>query len=103
MSNSLPPEALAAANEDPRIVEIVDYTDVDWVPLSYRWPAPGTARVFTRMDQFSPWEETDVRRFDRKRSRGRGPKWVANSLRGGHHAPNTPLSLIHISEPTRPY
>ena len=35
-----------------------------------------------------------------------GFKWVSGNTiitQGTHKRPNTPLSLIHISEPTRPY
>lgn len=68
---------------DPRIVTVREYAD-GWVPHAYRWPAPGTAAEWVRDDDGNITARTFA--YDRKRSRGRGPTWVAYSARGGRLA-----------------
>jgi hypothetical protein len=66
-------------SSDERIARVVEYED-GFVPLSYRWPAPGTRKVYFR-------DGTIIsERYDRKRIKGRGPNWVAFSARNGRLA-----------------
>ena len=55
---------------------VTEYTD-GFVPNAYRWPAPGTRILYFRNGK----EKREG--YDRKRSRGRGPQWVAFSEKGG--------------------
>ena len=80
-----PEAAVRAASKDRRIVEIVDYSDVRWVPNSYKWPRPETARVFRR-DGAKRWAHVEDREIDGKRSYGSGPQWTGLSERGGRLA-----------------
>lgn len=67
------------------LATIFAYTDAEYVteyidgfvPNAYRWPAPGTRAHYFR-------DGREIRQgYDRKRSRGRGPWWVAFSEKGG--------------------
>ena len=87
MTDTIPTDALKAARKDPRIVKITVYAD-GWVPNSYRWPTLGSSHSYRR-----PPEGDKPRRwthglggYDRKRSHGMGPHWVAFSDRGGRLA-----------------
>ena len=83
-SMTLPTEALAAAEADPRIVSIVVYPD-GWVPGAYKWPAPGRRFTWLR-DKDAPGTAFWLARMetiDRKRTRGQGPEWVGRSLDNG--------------------
>jgi len=68
---------------DPRIVAVREYED-GFVPNSYYWPAPGTAREWVVQEDGTVKEFTLV--YDRKRSFGRGPKLVGYSERRGRLA-----------------
>lgn len=72
-----------AAFTDPRVTRVREYQD-GWVPSSYRWPAPGAMVEHTRLEDGS--YETTTGTYDRKRTGGRGPLWVAFSARGGRLA-----------------
>ena len=61
---------------DSRIVYIREYP-AGFVANSYRWPAPATRYVTTRNGTINT--ET----YDSKRSHGKGPNWVAVSIKGG--------------------
>lgn len=79
----LPVDLQKAIESDARIVRAVIYED-GWVPNSYRYTAPGKATVVTRTeDGRLEFSETT---YDRKRSRGHGPHWVAFSAKGGRLA-----------------
>lgn len=52
-----------------------------WVARSYKWPAPGTGRLWTRLPDGTADDENFT--YDRKRSYGCGPKLTAFSARGG--------------------
>lgn len=71
-----------AISADPRIQAAIIYLD-GWVPNAYRWPAPG--RCVRLMRTAEGWEAVETT-YDRKRSRGRGPRWVALSAKGGRLA-----------------
>ena len=62
--------------EDDRIVEVAEYPQ-GFVANAYRWSAPGKRVVTTRGG------ETFHEVYDRKRSYGQGPAWVARSARRG--------------------
>lgn len=78
-----PPKAVSAHRRDKRIVKISVYLD-GWVPNSYSWPAEGTRVDWERNDK-GYWIRT-LRSYDRKRSNGEGPFWVAFSKRNGRLA-----------------
>ena len=87
-TNRIHTDALAAARKDPRIVIIVVYAD-GWVPNSYTYPARGKSYFWSR----PPVGGVTPRRwkcsqgvYDRKRSYGEGPRWVAISSRNGRLA-----------------
>ena len=63
---------------DPRIVT-VRYYDDGWVSNSYRYAAPGTGTEYSANGKATFT-------YDRKRSGGKGPRWVAFSARGGRLA-----------------
>ena len=64
---------------DDRICSVIVYHD-GFVPNSYRWPAPG------RRTRYSRNGEKVEEKYDRKRSHGNGPRWVALSEKGGRLA-----------------
>lgn len=84
------PESMAAAiKADARIECAISYPD-GFVPLSYKWRAPGTRIVFMRVDTdehgLNGWSSKwtwMAEEYDRKRSFGRGPSWVCLSKDGG--------------------
>lgn len=78
------PSLWDAIDADPRIQAAVIYCD-GWVPNSYRYRAPGRCVRLTRTEDGWRAEEDS---YDRKRSHGRGPHWVAFSARGGRLASN---------------
>lgn len=80
---TLPIDLTKALDSDARIVRAVIYED-GWVPNSYRYAAPGKATVVTRAE--GGRLEMSETTYDRKRSHGRGPRWVAFSERGGRLA-----------------
>jgi hypothetical protein len=61
---------------DDRIAYITEYMD-GWVPNSYKWKCTGEAIIWGRSGQKQ--DST----YDRKRSNGNGPKWVAMSAKHG--------------------
>jgi hypothetical protein len=60
----------------PRVVCVREYHD-GWVPNAYKWPAPGKMTTHYRDGTAT------AGKYERKRSRGRGPNWVALSVKGG--------------------
>jgi len=73
-------EILKRLNEkDQRVARVYVYTD-PFVPNSYRWPILGNRLVALKTIR---GVETLEESYDRKRSNGIGPKWVAFSERGG--------------------
>lgn len=79
-SPSIPVEVATLLERDSRIVRVVEYTQ-GFVPNRYRFRAPGTARIYRAMPDGSI---TVVEAgYDRKRSGGRGPRFVGFSERGG--------------------
>lgn len=72
----------SAIRADERIVSVKVYAD-GWVANCYRWDAPGQAAVLGVVD--GRWQ-IDGEWYDRKRSYGSGPLWVARSARGGRLA-----------------
>ena len=84
-SKTLPVAARDACRKDKRIVKVVVY-DAGFVPNSYRFPAPAFARQFSR-NPFTGRMRFDLHvNYDRKRSSGSGPYWVAFSAKGGRLA-----------------
>jgi hypothetical protein len=79
----LPVDLTKAIESDARIVRAVVYED-GWVPNAYRYAAPGKATVVTRAEDGRI--EISETTYDRKRSYGRGPRWVAFSAKGGRLA-----------------
>ena len=75
----VPQAALDEMASDERVETVRVYLS-GWVPNSYRWPAPGTCAFVSR--------DGTVRTggYDRKRSGGNGPKWVALSANNGRLA-----------------
>lgn len=76
------PSLWEAIDADRRIQSAVIYCD-GWVPNSYRYSAPGRCVRLVRTAK--GWEAVEGT-YDRKRSYGRGPYWVAFSERGGRLA-----------------
>jgi len=72
---------LAILADHPSAVRAVEYLD-GWVPNSYRWPAPGTAREWRLDADTGEWVSRAVS-YDRKRSYGVGPDVVVYSADGG--------------------
>jgi len=66
----------AIFDSDPRIASIREYHD-GFVANAYKWPAPGKAT-----EHYREGDSVELA-YDRKRSRGRGPNWVAKSAKGG--------------------
>lgn len=62
---------------DERIKTVTDYREDGFVPNSYKWPAPGTRKVWHRDGR------VESEPYDRKRSGGVGPYLVAKSAKGG--------------------
>lgn len=81
--DEVPSTVVKLFNSDPRVVRVTYYAD-GWVPNAYRWPAPGRAEVWTRRPDGS-LDGIEIT-YDRKRSHGKGPTFVAVSARGGRLA-----------------
>lgn len=64
---------------DPRVAYVREYLD-GWIANSYRWPAPGTMTIHERDGT------STSAKYDRKRSGGGGPNWVAFSAKHGRLA-----------------
>lgn len=62
---------------DPRIETVREYRD-GWVAKAYKWPALGNA-----VEHYRNGAPSREWLYDRKRSHGRGPSWVARSAKGG--------------------
>ena len=69
----------AIFDSDPRIASVREYHD-GWVPNAYKWPAPGKAT-----EHYREGDSVELS-YDRKRSKARGPSWVAKSAAGGRLA-----------------
>lgn len=73
----IPAEIQEIFASDVRIVRVFEYLD-GFVPMAYKWRAPGTRHVWIR-GRAEPIAES----YDRKRAHGRGPRAVGFSAKGG--------------------
>jgi len=72
-------DVVSIFNRDERIAYVVEYQS-GWVSNSYKWRAPGSAKIYYRDGK------TSSKPYDRKRPYGMGPRWVAFSEKHGRLA-----------------
>lgn len=66
--------------KDPRVRTVIWYPE-GFVANNYKYPAPGKRTIWNR-DQYGEITK-HVQTYDRKRTHGRGPTFVALSEKGG--------------------